>query len=97
MRVNQAVAVSARQRPYDPGDERVGYKEMHLSNQEMQQPKEVLLNSPRSNWQERRNEFNHDWLKNVYMQALGNLIRVLDGRVIDHPFLETFLTTSFQE
>jgi hypothetical protein len=38
-------------------------------------------------WQRRRTDFNHDWLKNRYVQALGRWLRVLDDQV-DDPIME---------
>ena len=64
---------------------------------EMNRTNETVLNSPRSEWQERYNDFNHDWLKNKYMQALGKIINVIDGRSIDRHFLEASLKQTLQE
>jgi hypothetical protein len=38
------------------------------------------------NWQKRRSEFNHDWLKNRYLPALAKCANILDGRVEDPEF-----------
>lgn len=44
------------------------------------------------NWQKRRSVFNHDWLKNQFMPALAKLINIIDHRVRDDNFVESFLT-----
>ncbi len=41
-------------------------------------------------WQHRRGAFNHDWLKNQFLPALGKLLRVLDGDVEDPDFERDF-------
>jgi hypothetical protein len=48
-------------------------------------------------WQRRRGRFNHDWLKNQYIQALGKWINVLRGDVDDPGFDETFMTSVFPQ
>jgi hypothetical protein len=40
-----------------------------------------------TNWQKRRGELNHDWLKNQYLIALGSWLNLLDKRITD-PVLE---------
>ena len=42
-------------------------------------------------WQERRNRFNHDWLKNSYLLALGKWMNILDDQLSDRAFEEAFL------
>jgi hypothetical protein len=39
-------------------------------------------------WQHRRGQFNHDWLKNQFLLALGNFINLLDDE-IENEKLET--------
>jgi hypothetical protein len=39
-------------------------------------------------WQHRRGQFNHDWLKNQFLLALGNFINLLDDE-IENEELET--------
>lgn len=39
-------------------------------------------------WQKRRSEFNHDWLKNQYLTALGSWLNLLDLKISD-PVLES--------
>jgi len=39
-------------------------------------------------WQHRRGQFNHDWLKNQFLLALGNFINLLDD-LIENDELET--------
>ncbi len=41
-------------------------------------------------WQRRRSQFNHDWLKNVYLPALAKWQRILDGDVEDEAFVPMF-------
>jgi len=43
-----------------------------------------------TSWQKRRNEFNHDWLKNRYLPALAKWINILDDRVEDLEFQQEF-------
>ncbi|MCK4303286.1 MAG: hypothetical protein KAY24_03525 [Candidatus Eisenbacteria sp.] len=44
-----------------------------------------------SAWQERRSQFNHDWLKNQYMPALHKWLNIMDGKVEDAAFEATFV------
>lgn len=44
-----------------------------------------------STWQRRRSEFNHDWLKNRYLPALGKWLNLLDERIEDPIFEATFI------
>lgn len=44
-----------------------------------------------ASWQKRRSEFNHDWLKNEFIIALGKWINILDGKVEDKEFEHTFI------
>jgi hypothetical protein len=48
-------------------------------------------------WQRRRAAFNHDWLKNRYIPALGKWLNVLDGQVTDDAFAVTFAQHKFLE
>jgi hypothetical protein len=48
-------------------------------------------------WQRRRGRFNHDWLKNQYIQALGKWINVLRRDVDDPGFDETFMASIFTQ
>jgi hypothetical protein len=43
-----------------------------------------------SQWQRRRNRFNHDWLKNRLMPSLVRYLNILRGLVQDDEFLEAF-------
>jgi hypothetical protein len=43
-------------------------------------------------WQSRRNELSHDWLKNTFMPALGKFSNVLEGRVRDDAWITVFIT-----
>ena len=43
-------------------------------------------------WQSRRREFNHDWLKNRYIVALNSWLRLLDGAIEDSILEATFLS-----
>jgi hypothetical protein len=52
-----------------------------------------VLNSPSvqmEQWQKRRSDWNHDWMKNQFMPALAKGLNVLDGRVADPEFLGPF-------
>ena len=42
-------------------------------------------------WQDRRSAYNHDWLKNQYLQALGNWARMLADEVEDPDFEARFV------
>jgi hypothetical protein len=44
-----------------------------------------------SQWQRRRSEFNHDWLKNRYLTAISKWMNVLDGHIEDPVFETIFL------
>lgn len=44
-----------------------------------------------SKWQRRRAAYNHDWLKNQYMPALAKCLNLLDGRIEDPQFEQTFV------
>jgi hypothetical protein len=50
-----------------------------------------MIAHPETDWQSRRNRFNHDWLKNRFLLALGKLINVLDDRIEDDEFLASFV------
>ena len=43
------------------------------------------------NWQKRRNEFNHDWLKNKYIPILGTWMNLLDAKLEDDDLEKSFL------
>lgn len=45
-----------------------------------------------SSWQERRDKFNHDWLKNKYMPALGTFLNLLDDEIKDVEFERSFIS-----
>ncbi len=51
----------------------------------------------RSEWQRRRGSFNHDWLKNVYLTALGKWVNILDDVVEDGAFEVMFMLGLFEE
>ena len=42
-------------------------------------------------WQSQRNELSHDWLKNTFMPALAKLSNMLEGRVRDDQWINTFI------
>jgi hypothetical protein len=44
-----------------------------------------------TNWENRRSKFNHDWLKNEYLPALGKWRRILNDEVVDDHFESKFL------
>ncbi|NVN97087.1 hypothetical protein HXX01_02540 [Candidatus Nomurabacteria bacterium] len=47
------------------------------------------------NWQVRRSEFNHDWLKNMYIPKLGTWLNILDDEIEDDDFEKTFVDRIF--
>lgn len=49
--------------------------------------------SPSSEWEKRRSDFNHDFMKNFFLMALSRWLRLLEGET-DDPHLErTFLVS----
>lgn len=44
-----------------------------------------------SEWQRRRTDFNHDWLKNQYIPALAKFQNLLDDRIEDPQFEQVFV------
>ena len=44
-------------------------------------------------WQKRRTAFNHDWLKNRFLPALAKWINLLDDRLEDLAFQQSFVAT----
>ena len=42
-------------------------------------------------WQSRRREFNHDWLKNRFIVALNSWLRLLDGAIEDSILEKSFI------
>jgi hypothetical protein len=48
-------------------------------------------------WQYRRSRFNHDWLKNQYIPALGTLQNLLDGRIADMEYEARFVERTLTE
>jgi hypothetical protein len=48
-------------------------------------------------WQRRRRTFNHDWLKNRYLQAIDSFQNVLDGYVEDPDFEVAFFEQHLPE
>jgi len=45
-----------------------------------------------SAFQKRCGEFNHDWLKNQYLTALGSWLNLLDGRISDSALERSFVS-----
>ncbi len=43
-------------------------------------------------WQKRRSAFNHDWMKNQYLQALDDWINLLDDKQEDKELERTFIS-----
>lgn len=41
-----------------------------------------FVNMYKPDWQRRREMFNHDWLKNQFVQSLGDAINLLAGRIL---------------
>ncbi|MDO8721468.1 MAG: hypothetical protein Q7J31_04480 [Syntrophales bacterium] len=48
-----------------------------------------MIDAP--SWQKRRGEFNHDWMKNKYIQELERWMNVLDGSVENANLEKTFV------
>lgn len=48
-------------------------------------------------WQKRRSAFNHDWLKNRYMPALAKYLNLLDARLEDQEFEDSFISNILPE
>lgn len=42
-------------------------------------------------WQDRRNRFNHDWLKNSFIPALKKFLNLLDDKIEDQQFEQSFI------
>jgi hypothetical protein len=51
----------------------------------------------RSSWQRRRTEFNHDWLKNQFIPALAKCLNLLDNRIEDRAFEQSFVLLALPE
>jgi len=47
-----------------------------------------MIALPHSSWQQRRSEFNHQWLKNRLLSALDSAANFLDGRLEGEAFIE---------
>ena len=43
-------------------------------------------------WEDRRTEFNHDWLKNRFMPSLSKALNLLDDVIEDPAFENSFIT-----
>jgi len=50
------------------------------------------VSQERLDWQSRRREFNHDWLKNRFIVALNSWLRLLDGAIEDSILEKSFLS-----
>ena len=50
-----------------------------------------------SEWQRRRSEFNHDWLKNRYLNNLGGFIANLEMKKPDETRLKIFLEEDWRQ
>jgi hypothetical protein len=49
-------------------------------------------------WQKRRSEFNHDWMKNRYLQALRSWLRLLSNNKVSDKITErTFIADTFPQ
>ncbi len=44
-----------------------------------------------TNWQKRRSQFNHDWLKNQFTTALAKWLNLLDDQIEDNDFEQSFI------
>lgn len=42
----------------------------------------------KTNWQKRRSEFNHDWMKNKYLQAIRSWLRLMGNTKVVYKALE---------
>ena len=47
-------------------------------------------------WKKKRSQFNHDWLKNIYIPNVATYINILDNKIEDDDFVENFLTNIFK-
>lgn len=43
-------------------------------------------------WQKHRAEFNHDWLKNVYLIRIDEFLNLLDDKIEDHELEKRFVS-----
>lgn len=50
-----------------------------------------------NDWQKRRSEFNHDWLKNRFLNRLNGFLERLQDAKPDHERLARFLSEDLQE
>ena len=50
-----------------------------------------------TNWQKRRAQFNHDWLKNQFMPALDKWLNLLDDKIEDPNFERSFTLSVLPE
>jgi hypothetical protein len=48
-------------------------------------------------WQKTRSAFNHDWLKNQYMPALGKYLNLIDDHIEDTEFERLFISQVLPE
>ena len=48
-------------------------------------------------WQKRRGDFNHDWLKNTYIQSLRSWLNLLDDKIEDQRLEKSFVTETLPE
>lgn len=48
-------------------------------------------------WEKRRSSLNHDWLKNQYILALAKFLNLLDDRIEDAEFEQSFISRVLPE
>lgn len=49
------------------------------------------------NWHKKRNEFNHDWMKNKYIPALGTWMNLLDDKLDNDEIEKSFIESKLPE
>ncbi len=42
-----------------------------------------MIAHPETDWQARRNRFNHDWLKNKFLLSLDRLVKITKDKIVD--------------
>jgi len=47
-------------------------------------------------WQKRRAEFNHDWIKNVYLIRMDEFLNLLDDKIENHELEKSFVSDSLK-
>ena len=50
-----------------------------------------MIAHPETDWQSRRNRFNHDWLKNKFLLSLERLVKIAEDKIEDEDYANRFL------